>query len=117
MSDPRLSVDPREHGRANLIYILYLCSFIVGITSVIGVIMAYLARDGADPLLRSHYNNLINIFWKMLLFTIIGAMLTIVLVGILIILAAIVWFVIRILKGMQALSADQPIDNPGSWGI
>ena len=117
MSDPVVTVDPGQKGNANLVYILYLCSFIVGITSVIGVIMAYLARDGADPLLRSHYDNLINIFWKMLLFTIIGAMLTIVLVGILIILAAIVWFVIRILKGMQALSADQPIDDPGSWGI
>ncbi len=117
MSQPPISVDPGQKSNVNLIYILYLCSFIVGITSVIGVIMAYLARDGADPLLRSHYDNLINIFWKMLLFTIIGAVLTLVLIGVLVILGAIVWFVIRILKWMQALSADQPIDDPGSWGI
>lgn len=117
MSQPPISVDPGQKSNVNLIYILYLCSFIVGITSVIGVIMAYIGRDSAEPALRTHYDNLINIFWKMVLYMIIGIVLTVVLIGVLVILAAVVWFIIRVVKGMQALSIDQPIDDPGTWGI
>jgi len=35
--------------------------------------------------------------------------------GILTGLAALVWYIVRCVKGMQSLSAGQPIDNPGSW--
>ncbi|MEQ8556830.1 MAG: hypothetical protein RIB03_00800 [Henriciella sp.] len=117
MSDTQLSIDPGQKGNVNLIYILYLISLVVGVTSIIGVIMAYIGKSGASPALVSHYNNQINIFWKMLVFAIIGAVLSIVLVGFLVLLAAVVWFIIRVVKGMQALSADQPIEDPGSWGI
>ena len=117
MSDTQLSIDPGQKGNANLIYILYLLSFVVGITSIIGVIMAYLGKSGASPVLISHYNNQINIFWKMLVYTLIGAVLSIVLVGFLVLIAAVVWFIIRVVKGMQALSADLPIEDPGTWGI
>jgi len=46
---------------------------------------------------------------------VIGAVLTVVLIGILILLAALIWYIVRSIKGMQALSAGQPIENPGSW--
>ena len=65
--------------------------------------------------LESHYNNQINIFWKGLLYSVIGVVLTAVLIGILILLAALIWYIVRCIKGMQALSAGQPIENPGSW--
>ena len=35
-----ISVDPNSKGNANLIYILYLVAIVVGITSLIGVIIA-----------------------------------------------------------------------------
>ena len=117
MSDHGFSVDPSQKNTVNLVYILYLCSLFIGITSIIGVVLAYINKGNASPLLRSHYQNQIGIFWKMLLYTIIGAVLTIILIGLLIILAAIVWFVIRNIKGMQALSEGRPIDDPGNWGI
>ena len=117
MSDPVVTVDPGQKGNANLVYILYLCSFLIGVSALVGVIMAYIGKDTASPLVRSHYQNQINIFWKMLLFMVVGAVLTLIIVGVLIILAAIVWYVIRVVKGMQALLAEQPIDDPASWGI
>lgn len=117
MADPVVTVDPGNKGNANLVYILYLCSFLIGISSVVGVVMAYVGKEDASPLVRSHYDNQINIFWKMLLYVLVGTILLLVVVGILIIFAAVVWYVIRIVKGMQALAADQPIENPGSWGI
>ena len=116
MSDTTpLSVDPNTKGNANLIYVLYLVGIVVGVTTIVGVIMAYLGKGKGDALLESHYNNQINIFWKGLLYSVIGVLLMAVLIGVFILLAALVWYIIRCVKGMQALSAGQPVENPGSW--
>lgn len=111
----QVSVDPNTQGNANLIYILYLVGIVIGVTSIVGVVMAYLGKDGASPLLTSHYNNQINIFWKMLLFGVVGVVLTFVVIGILILLAALIWYIVRCVKGMQALARGEAIENPGSW--
>lgn len=111
----QVSVDPNTKGNANLIYILYLVAIVVGVTSIVGVIMAYTGKGKGDAFLDSHYNNQINIFWKGLLYSIIGVLLTMVLIGFLVLLAALIWYIIRTVKGMQALSAGQAIENPGSW--
>ena len=116
-SDPAISTNPSEKGNANLIYILYLVGVVVGITPIIGVIMAYMAKSEAPEWLVSHYNNQINIFWKGLLYGIIGAVLSIILIGFLILLAALIWYIVRTVKGMQALSKGDSIANPGSWGF
>lgn len=111
----QISVDPNTRGNANLIYILYLVGIVVGITPIVGVIMAYLGKGKGDAVLESHYNNQINIFWKGFLYSVIGIVLTFVLIGVLVLLAALVWYIIRCIKGMQALSSGQAIENPGSW--
>jgi len=46
---------------------------------------------------------------------VIGIVLMAVLVGAFILLATLIWYIVRCVKGMQALSAGQPIENPGSW--
>jgi uncharacterized membrane protein len=113
----QVSVDPNSRGNVNLVYILYLVGIVVGITSIVGVVMAYIGKGKGDAFIDSHYNNQINIFWKMLLYSVIGLVLTFVLIGILVLLGALIWYIIRCVKGMQALSAGQPIANPGSWGL
>ena len=117
MTDPnQISVDPNTRGNANLIYILYLVGLVTGgLGTLVGVIMAYVAKGDGDPFLESHYNNQINIFWKWILYAIIAGILTPVLIGFLMFFALLVWYIVRCVKGMQALSAGQPIDNPGSW--
>lgn len=116
-SEPAISTNPSEKGNANLIYILYLVGVVVGLTPIVGVIMAYMAKSEAPEWLVSHYNNQINIFWKVVLFSLIGAVLTLVLIGLLVLLAALIWYIVRTVKGMQALSKGEPIANPGSWGF
>lgn len=114
-SEPAISTNPSEKGNANLIYILYLVAVAVGLTAIVGVIMAYMAKDEAPDWLKTHYHNQINIFWKGLLYMVIGAVLSIVLIGFLIMLAAFVWYVVRIVKGMQSLSKGEAIADPSSW--
>jgi len=113
----QISVDPNTQGNANLIYILYLVSIAVGLTALVGVIMAYIGKDGASPTLNSHYDNQINIFWKGLLYSLIGLVLTFVIIGIVVLLATLIWYIVRCVKGMQAQSRGEPVPNPGSWGF
>lgn len=112
---PSISTNPGDGGNANLIYILYLAGLVVGITSIIGVVMAYMAKDAAPDWLKSHYHNQINIFWKGLVYVIVGSLLSIVLIGFLVLLFALIWYIVRIVKGMQAVSKGEAYPNPSSW--
>lgn len=116
-SQDQISLDAGSKGNVNLIYFLYLIGLAAGITTVIGVIMAYLGKDRADPFLVSHYHNQINIFWKAVLYSVVGFLLTFILIGGLILLGALIWYIVRVVKGLQALSRNEPIDNPASWGF
>jgi uncharacterized membrane protein len=92
----------------NLItYILYLVGFLVGVTGLIAIIMNYVKRDEMrGTWLESHVNWQIKTFWWCLLGYIIGAILTIVLIGYLILFLVLVWQIYRLVVGINAL-----IDN------
>jgi uncharacterized membrane protein len=106
-------------GGANalLIYVLYLAGLLVGITAVVGVVMAYIARDRAEGWVASHYEFQIRTFWLMLLYGLIGVVLSFVLLGIPVLMATLVWFIIRNVKGLIRASQDEPIPDPKSWLI
>jgi len=115
MSEPAISTNPSERGNANLIYILYLVGCVAGITALVGVVMAYMAKDEAPDWLKSHYHNQINIFWKGLLYMVAGAVLSVILIGFLIWLAAFIWYIVRVVKGMQTLAKGEAYPDPSSW--
>ena len=99
-----------------LIYILYLIGLIFGITAIIGVVMAYVNKDDAQPdWLKSHYEFLIGTFWKGLIIGIAGALLSVIFIGFLIILFLYVWLILRCVKGMKYLSEEKPHPNPAGW--
>lgn len=104
-----------ETGQAKIIYILYLAGFIVGVTPLIGVVMAYLAKGEAPEWLDTHYRYQIRTFWIGFLYTFVSVLLTIILVGILGLLATAVWLIVRCIKGFQALDRGEPIENVATW--
>ena len=106
-------------GGANalLIYVLYLAGLLVGITAVVGVVMAYIARDRAEGWVASHYEFQIRTFWLTLLYGLSGVVLSFVLLGIPVLMATLVWFIIRNVKGLIRASQDEPIPDPKSWLI
>ena len=79
---PRPANSGFEFNNPTIISLLYLASFITGITAIVGVVLAFVWRDEpkADWEI-SHYQYLINTFWIGLLGSIIGFLLTIVLIG------------------------------------
>jgi uncharacterized membrane protein len=101
----------------NVIYVLYLLALFNGITAVIGVIMAYVYRDDAPEWLRSHYELQIRTFWMGLLIGIIGGVLTIVFIGVAVLLALAVWWIIRCVKGIRYVGERAPYPNHRGWGI
>jgi uncharacterized membrane protein len=99
------------------VYILYLVGYFVGITWLIGVIIAYTQRANADPVISSHSQNQITIFWASLVYVIIGSLLALILIGWLVLALWFIWSLIRIIKGLMALNNGQPMDRAGSWGF
>ena len=108
-----------EPGKTNIqvIYVLYLASMIVGITSIIGVVIAYMNRGKAGGWIESHYTWAIRTFWMGLLYTLISAVLMIVGIGFLLFFAVAIWAIIRIVKGLQKAARDEAIDDPETWLI
>ena len=104
-----------DKGSAKTIYILYLIGIVVGITSIVGVIMAYMNRGDAPQWLATHYQWQIRTFWIGLLFGIVSALLTVVIIGFLLALLALIWYIVRCAKGIQALDKSEAIENPTSW--
>lgn len=115
MSEFEVSPTGGNKGNANLIYILYLVSLLVFITSIVGVVMAYLNKDDADPVTKSHYINQIHIFWKSLLYSFVSVILMFVVIGIPMLLATVVWYIVRTVKGMNELGKGNAYPNPQSW--
>ena len=104
-----------ETGQAKVIYVLYLAGFIVGVTPLIGVVMAYMAKGEAPEWLDTHHRYQIRTFWIGFLYTFVSVLLTVILIGILGLLATAVWLIVRCIKGFQALDRGEPIENVATW--
>ena len=100
---------------ALIIYALYLASFIVGITLLVGVVVAYIYRRDADSWLASHYRFQVRTFWIFVLFSFVGALLAIVFVGWFVLVFAAIWLIVRCVIGIKRLGERQPIADPASW--
>jgi uncharacterized membrane protein len=101
---------------ALVVYILYLVSYAVGgITALVGVIIAHIQVDQADPVQQSHYRFQIRTFWIGLIYLIVGCLLAIVLIGFLVLMWWFIWTLVRNIKGLLALNENRPIADPTSW--
>ncbi len=109
------SGDAAEGRTANLIYILYLLSLLFGVTSLVGLIMAYINKGGAPEWAQSHYRFQIRTFWIGLLLGVIGAFTVAFVVGILILVFLFVWWITRCVKGMKYISEGSAHPDPASW--
>lgn len=96
-------------------YALYLASFVVGFTSLIGVVIAYMYQGKGPAWLDEHYRYQIRTFWIGLLYGIIASVLTLVLIGFPLLLALAVWFIVRCVKGFKGLQEKRAPSNVGSW--
>jgi uncharacterized membrane protein len=102
---------------AKIIYILYLVGLVNGITIIVGVIMAYVYRDGAPDWLRTHYESQIRIFWIGLLYCAIAGILTFILIGVLLYVLIAVWWIVRCVKGLKHLDQRGAYPDYQGWAF
>ena len=107
--------NPDEAATANTVYILYLVSLLVGLTSIVGLIMAHVNYADAPEWVRTHYRFQIRTFWIGLLYGFIGLVTCIIVIGVFWLIFVLIWWIVRCVKGMQASSRGVPYENPGSW--
>ncbi|MTI43350.1 putative membrane protein [Roseibium hamelinense] len=108
-----------QAGRKNvyLIYILYLLSLVVGFSAIVGLIFAYMNKGKGEDWVDSHYSFQIRTFWIGLAASIAGAVLMIVGIGFLVVFAAIIWTIVRCVKGLQLTSRGEAVPDPQTWLI
>ena len=93
-----------------VIYGLYAASFIVGLSAIAGIIMNYVKKeDMAGTFLESHFRWQIRTFWFGLLWSVLGALTLLVLVGWAILFANAVWVIYRLVKGSLRLYENKPM--------
>ncbi len=97
------------------VYVLYLVGFLNGLTAIIGVIIAYMQSENADPISQSHFQFQIRTFLIGLLYVFVSAATLYIGIGALLLLWWIIWTLIRCIKGLLALNAGEPIRDPNSW--
>lgn len=100
-----------------LVYLLYFGGFLLAVLPLIGLVVAYVNRDGASDLDRSHYDFQISTFWRGLAILAVGVITAFFLVGWLIILFWAVWTIVRNVKGLSAYGKGQPMAATIAWGF
>jgi len=104
-----------DHTIAIAVYVLYGLGYFTMVTALIGVVIAYVKLEDADPVMASHFRFQVRTFWIGLLYNVIGIPLSLVLIGIPILVWWFIWSVIRIVKGALLAAEGKPVANPRSW--
>jgi uncharacterized membrane protein len=104
-----------DRGLAFAVYILFFFGYFTGITSLIGIMIAYFQSRSVSSELGSHFTFQIRTFWIGVLCLVVGGLLLSIGVGIFVLLAGLFWSLMRNVKGVLALNRNEPIANPNSW--
>jgi uncharacterized membrane protein len=130
-------VDPRQalsedRTLAIVTYALYLAGYATGgLTTFIGLIIAYARLADSGPVTFSHFRFLIRTFWLFLAWMLIGGFLlfasipfTVILIGFpvmwlgcTILGLAGVWFGVRCVVGLIYASRDEAYPRPRTWFV
>lgn len=117
---------------ATVVWALYLAGAITGgVTTLIGLVVAYAAKGGSSDAAWSHYVFAIRTIWVGLAWVVIGAVLaivgtplTLILIGFLFWKAALLiwgliglWYLARSVMGLVYAIRDEPYPRPRSWLI
>lgn len=96
---------------ALIVYILYCVGFVVPVTALAGIILAYVSRKEASAFLQSHYDYQIQTFWIGLVVLVVGSILAFVIIGYLVLLGWFVWTLYRVIRGLILLNDKKPIPD------
>ena len=105
-----------DFNRPTIVSALYLSSFVLGVTVIIGVVLAYVWKGEPHAEWEtSHYEYLIRTFWIGLIGSVISFILMLVLIGFLLWIAVAVLVVVRSVLSLINAQKQMPMPNPETW--
>jgi uncharacterized membrane protein len=105
-----------DFNQPTIISLLYLSSFVLGVTALVGVVLAFVWKDQPKAAWEaSHYQYLINTFWIGLIGSVIGFLLLIVLIGFFVLLAVAALVVVRSVLSLINAQKQMPMPKPDTW--
>ncbi len=97
---------------AIVVWSLYIANVIVPFAALVGVIIAYVSRgDAKDTVYFSHFQRQITLFWVGLVVGILGALLTLVFIGWIVLLLLLIYWLVISIKGLLRVLDDRPMDK------
>ncbi|KAE9536916.1 hypothetical protein A1D25_10535 [Ursidibacter arcticus] len=117
MSDQQLTDIKDPHRTLVIItYALFLSGLLIGgLPTIIGLIIVYVKRkDLEGTVYFDHFRFLIRTFWLSLLGAVIGALLSFIGIGFIVIVVVGLWYAVRIIYGFIKVLDKKPV-NPTSW--
>lgn len=120
------SADPRPPAASDaisprawaiVVWSLYLASYITFfLTAVIGLIIALIKRDElAGTEFASHMTSAIRTFWIAFVGILLGAVLSVIGIGVVLIIALVIWHLFRSVRGLVLALDGKPIADPAGW--
>jgi uncharacterized membrane protein len=93
-----------------VVYALYAATFLSGITCLVAIIINYVKQDDVrGTWLESHFRWQIRTFWYGLLWTILGALTWMIVIGWIVLAVNGVWLIYRLVKGWLNLNDHKPM--------
>lgn len=90
------------------VYALQAASFLLGITYLVAVTVNYVKKDDVQGTwLASHFRWQIRTFWFSMLWTVLGLLTLLFIVGYFILVATTIWVIYRIVKGWLRLTENK----------
>ena len=112
-SGPPVQSSGFDANRPSIISLLYLASFVTGITGIVGIILAHVWQgEEQEPWMASHYTYLIRTFWIGFLASIVAGVLTLVLIGMLLLPIIAIWVAIRSVMSLLKAQKQEPMPDP-----
>jgi uncharacterized membrane protein len=110
-----LQHDPKSGKTLTMIvYALQAASFFLGLTLFIAVIINYVKKeDVRGTWLESHFRWQIRTFWFSLLWSLIGVLTFVAVIGYFILIADMLWLIYRIVKGWLHLADGKTMYDNG----
>lgn len=122
MTDPAPSPTPPPPAPkdpllpAKIVYGLYAVGYFVGITSLAGLIYAYISR-GKDTVADSHFTFQIRTFWIGFAIGLVALLSMTIGIGFLIWIFLIVWGLTRVISGFVLANDGRPITGSKYAGV
>ena len=105
-----------DTNRPSIISLLYLASFLTGITGLVGIVLAHVWQGEREneAWMESHFTYLIRTFWIGFVASIVAAVLSVILIGLLLFPVIAIWFGARSVMSLMKAQKREPMPDPAT---